>query len=417
MARSLRKVAYSEDRHIIVQCPSCQTKFAVDNSLVAGLEAPRFHCSRCDHVFSFASPSSTGEEAGTQAETSQLAEAPSLFEESAENSDEPMHASFPEDLDEEETQGAFVTPLGSRSSAPHESAPELAAHESAPNPEPAQVQNQWSRFASRFTSRDSFDANAAREVSIRHEPPHEHIEQIPLSFSPSESLSDTALASRPSEIRQATSARDLLGSPDEYLPPSLIPDEAFGPEIESAALPSTALPRATRPWVSFAWVCAPIVAFLCILASGSVLLASSERAAESVSSLLYPSAPQVAPADLMIRNARFKKVVLDSGETVRIISGELVNGSDRTFRDVLVEGMVFDSNGMLVDSVRAHAASGLAKTRLKSLSPDMIESFQARELVRRFELRPGERHEFMVALLSPESASARFFSTRVYSVR
>lgn len=40
------------DEHVIIQCPSCQTKFAVDRISVAHLSAARFHCSRCDHVFS-----------------------------------------------------------------------------------------------------------------------------------------------------------------------------------------------------------------------------------------------------------------------------------------------------------------------------------------------------------------------------
>lgn len=38
--------------HIIVACPSCTTKFAVESSVVAAVEDPRFHCSRCDEVFS-----------------------------------------------------------------------------------------------------------------------------------------------------------------------------------------------------------------------------------------------------------------------------------------------------------------------------------------------------------------------------
>ncbi len=36
----------------IIQCPNCQTKFAVDGTLLAGVDFPRFHCSRCDFVFS-----------------------------------------------------------------------------------------------------------------------------------------------------------------------------------------------------------------------------------------------------------------------------------------------------------------------------------------------------------------------------
>lgn len=36
---------------MIIQCPSCDTKFSVDSSQLADVENPRFHCSRCDHFF------------------------------------------------------------------------------------------------------------------------------------------------------------------------------------------------------------------------------------------------------------------------------------------------------------------------------------------------------------------------------
>ncbi|MFN8389192.1 MAG: zinc-ribbon domain-containing protein [Bdellovibrionota bacterium] len=36
---------------MIIQCPSCSTKFAVDSAQLADVDSPRFHCSRCDHFF------------------------------------------------------------------------------------------------------------------------------------------------------------------------------------------------------------------------------------------------------------------------------------------------------------------------------------------------------------------------------
>jgi hypothetical protein len=41
----------SSEPHVVVACPTCRTKFAVEGSLVASFETPRFHCSRCDAVF------------------------------------------------------------------------------------------------------------------------------------------------------------------------------------------------------------------------------------------------------------------------------------------------------------------------------------------------------------------------------
>ena len=38
---------------MIIQCPACSTKFSVDEQLLDGISAPRFHCSRCSHFFEF----------------------------------------------------------------------------------------------------------------------------------------------------------------------------------------------------------------------------------------------------------------------------------------------------------------------------------------------------------------------------
>lgn len=43
---------------MIIQCPNCDTKFSIDGALVAEVENPRFHCSRCDHYFEHATTAS-----------------------------------------------------------------------------------------------------------------------------------------------------------------------------------------------------------------------------------------------------------------------------------------------------------------------------------------------------------------------
>ena len=37
---------------VIIQCPECQTKFSIDSAALLGIDAPKFHCSRCDYLFS-----------------------------------------------------------------------------------------------------------------------------------------------------------------------------------------------------------------------------------------------------------------------------------------------------------------------------------------------------------------------------
>ena len=56
---SSEKSPLQSDDLLIIQCPECFTRFTVNTELVARAAAPRFHCSRCDHVFPI-------QEAGTQ---------------------------------------------------------------------------------------------------------------------------------------------------------------------------------------------------------------------------------------------------------------------------------------------------------------------------------------------------------------
>ena len=42
---------FSASKNTIVQCPSCLTRYAVEAGSLSHSDTPRFHCSRCDHLF------------------------------------------------------------------------------------------------------------------------------------------------------------------------------------------------------------------------------------------------------------------------------------------------------------------------------------------------------------------------------
>jgi predicted Zn finger-like uncharacterized protein len=46
---------------MIIQCPSCNTKFSIDADQLEGAQKPTFHCSRCGHYFSLNVESAGGE--------------------------------------------------------------------------------------------------------------------------------------------------------------------------------------------------------------------------------------------------------------------------------------------------------------------------------------------------------------------
>jgi len=137
----------------------------------------------------------------------------------------------------------------------------------------------------------------------------------------------------------------------------------------------------------------------------------------SLSARYFPAGAQVAPAGLLIRDLKFRNVSLENGERVQIIGGTIENHTERSFKEILLEGLAFDRGGRQVVSQKADAGSTLAKSRVKSFTTEMIQELQGRKSARRFALEPGGKQEFAIALISDKMPEARYYSARIYSVR
>ena len=55
-SRNPSSLTVSAEPVVVITCPACCTKFAVEGSAVTALDIPRFHCSRCDQIFLLDSP-------------------------------------------------------------------------------------------------------------------------------------------------------------------------------------------------------------------------------------------------------------------------------------------------------------------------------------------------------------------------
>jgi len=196
---------------------------------------------------------------------------------------------------------------------------------------------------------------------------------------------------------------------------------------------SELLPPATGVMSRFGGVIAigaPIIGFLMLLGLLTIGITSTSNSdsgfASSISNFINPGAARVASNDLRVQNLQFKRIALDNGEVVPVISGRLDNGSNERYRQVLLEGLLFDRNGTVVSANRVNAASTLSRARIKSLSTDVINSFQSGQVVKRFDLKPGAAQDFSVVLIGPPAANTkvantkvapRFYSVRIHSVR
>lgn len=341
--------------NLIIQCPSCQARFALAVSALDGVEQPRFHCSRCDHIFSreeYPAPELV-------AEPSTLAAPPSIEE-----------FEFDEHCSASETEDVWTTG--------------------------------WSREPSH-----ALEIPESLDRRVTMEAPHESVRfddasQMSFDFG----TPDTTAAGFNFRF-------GAISAPTETAVPAY--SERL-PIVDD--LPPELLPRRSSPaWRGLLLVAAPLFLFLTVLLGVSYYLRSNPVLSSTLSSRYLPASPQVAPTGLLIRDLKFRNVALENGERVHVIAGLLENRTDRSFKEVILEGLAFDKNGKQLVSQRADAGSTLAKSRIKSLTREMIQELQGRKSARRFLLEPGAKHEFAVALISDKMSAARYYSARIYSVR
>ena len=179
--------------------------------------------------------------------------------------------------------------------------------------------------------------------------------------------------------------------------------------------------NAPGTWSSTLMLGLPVIGALIFFGVLGFTLQANPEIASALSKKAFPAAPQIAPSELFIKNTNFRKVLLDSGESVYVVSGKILNDSPSTFRDVIIEGILFDANGAPLLRTRASASSALAKGRVRSLTPEIIERSQRADTPSDYRMSAGDGQEF--TLVMDESGApdavlkARYFSARVYSVR
>ncbi|MBX7145429.1 MAG: hypothetical protein K1X79_13350 [Oligoflexia bacterium] len=337
------------DTHSIIQCPHCQTKFAIELANIAHLDNPRFHCSRCDHVFVHEAKPREGKRIEEN-----VTPTPPALNKQIEQTEEKTSASVLEQVPR-----GFS--LGAAQPTPTQTAPKLSSPgQQIPEPDQMRFDFQAPTFSA------SSRTNAA-------------LERKPIEYS------------APTFERQPTSSPTL-------------------PDLSS---PSRA---GLSRWASFALMAAPLLFFLSAMVGASAYLSQDPDRADKLITGISGNEPQVAPADLSITKAQFKKITLDSGETAFLISGTLTNASDQDFRDITLEGLGFDASGSVVARTQVDAAATLVKTRVRALSTQMISDLQSGKIKNKQDLRAGQSRDFLFALTSGNPGQARFYSVRVYSV-
>jgi hypothetical protein len=268
-----------------------------------------------------------------------------------------------------------------------------------------------------------------RSISHTGSAPREAEEQLDFPF-PAKTLSSAKESETAAGVAQAKSAAPVINGSDRSLEryraetrsPSLQKPSQLLADLLKAPTPPIAsteqMPETRRHrWSAGLWIIAPTLGFLVLLGTFGAFLSTGTPAAQNAISSLMPSALQAPPGGLYITSTSFRRVPLDNGEVVAVVSGRVRNDSTSAVKKVLLEAIALDARGQPVSSARADLRSDLSGAQLTALSRDSIAELQARERTTGVKLLPGESHDFAVAVTSGNLANAKFYSARIYAAQ
>ena len=376
------KIAHSDftNNQIVIQCPACQTRFSVDSALLDSVTEAKFHCSHCDHLFSRNGDGSTLQAAKKDSAT--------VSSPSSASSDDGVVAIYRDPPKVQAVPRATATP-----------------------PKPLEIPKRW-------------------DTTIQSTPPRETSEppaQVAFQFSEGAKEKEKEAAPKQKETRvqfAKSIADDTIDIPSfGAVKTAPLVDDGRSTTMPSEAIKTPVAPKpltpARDPEPVSMWYCLalPTGAFLLFLLGVALLFQFDGNLASSFMAAAVPGAITPASPDLFVKNTQFQKVTLDSGETVRVVTGTIVNGTESAFRAVELQGVLFDNTGKPIGTVTVNAASTLAKSKIHALTPEMIQDLQSDANSRRLMLHPGESRDFALAFIGSEYAAATNFGARVYSAK
>lgn len=504
----------------IIQCPSCQTKFAVRTAQIEEVKNPRFHCSRCDHLFSleevlvtstpaplrktvtFKPQSLTPPVASTppQPEFEPKPEPPApefprysqpelpqpedeLVEEPEEERDEELVEGIYEDLAEEaesveeedysfeadeegkkiEEEDRTFEPW--RFEAP---AAETAPPQKQPNYEKEQMAFPFEESEEEVPFLDSDEDDEEEEYigspvswmdkvlplqeKARQAPAKqpeededwlsglkgkrkdpepapregprilrkgsEHVEASapPPNIQPQHV--DNEAVRRPTERRPLF--REVSSSPQDYASSS---PKGYRAPVQTSLGDAPVEETAVRKWKTVLVIIIPLLLGLIGLGVLSFRALSNPGAIQGVFSSTLPAGPAIPPPGLFIADVQFKELSLEGGVEIPALTGKVVNKTSETFKEVVVIGGLFDKTGAPLVEAKSNLSSPLHKSRIKSLSVEMLQKLMTEGSSSAFKLKPGDESQFILPFTGAGTGETKImktpahFAAKVFSAR
>lgn len=407
---------------MIIECPSCSTRFRLSNDRLRGLANPSFHCSRCGHRFKLDEQSllhgRTQRNPQAQApsrpflnrpklEGEQLALLPNLKQDFVSSKD-PLPDAQPQVI-QPELPFAVRWPDKSPDLA-YEA--DLRSHFSGRPPlttRPVPVSTH--RTLAQALPAEDLAAVSSEEFITPCRVEVEAPTTAPFIETSQELLSRSVFSSTPQ-----TSAEKALDLP-------VIWENAENSAAASRRRYSSWLQRLTPHSIRQRLLASPLLfitsvpaMFVLLFAALSMLLHTSPTLFKLVTSLPRSAQLLVPPAGLQLVQIEASPLTLDSGKKVLEIHGKIANNTPRGFRDLWLESKIYDqTNHVLARSLFSHHNGLTNAATLTTLSIEAINALQEKESLGSSVIKPGEQLPFRVIMTEPLD-KASWFSSRIYSV-
>jgi hypothetical protein len=441
----------SSEPHIVVACPFCKTKFAIETSLIAAYETPKFHCSRCDSLFDMGQPANTkkyqtptsggsvkkrwvlNDDANDNGNASDTSDRGGVYNSSRiESSDftlgdkalnraqEAVH----DDATSANVEGhAGLSILGFRATTSRRRSSSLTRSEAqaivAGRTEQSQDSTARDPFAvfgpSSGANKDqtgSLETTAAKVQLAVEQQPQTEISRGASSNNKNEGVSPRRLNLFRRDKRQPAVTQELR-------PPlnngNGRDKSATGPLLKRSlgSNHNTGLIKLTLPLLGALGVIS-ITALAARLAPTEI----DKTLSVLIPGIISGRQAELPPVELTVQGLNMQLEQTATKETIPVIRGFINNSSQQRLEDVSIEALGFNAKGELLVRARAPLRSALSREKISDLPLETIRKFQNALSASDSSIKPGEKVSFSIALFLKDAApnEVTYFSARVFSV-
>lgn len=426
-------VERTSEPHIVVACPSCKTKFAVEGSLVAAYDKPRFHCSRCDSIFDLhPKRSETAHSNRTQGQVGQRWVLDDTLSDTTQR--DPRNDDVEQNTSKQTTLKASDFTLGT-----------------IPNPDTLEPRTPFEpiedraglsilgfrptasrRHTTSITRAEAQSIAAHSQSTSRTQPEllEAAIEKTEDPFALFDTPGTTPTpASSPAPLNHTTQTVSTSQQRANLETTGKLKHEPLASQSASQAHETSTKSRANRfsrlsiRTQGLARLSIPLVAaviFLCVVSMATRLMPLTMDSLFGAVSPRFISGrtAHLPPRELSVQDLNLSLEKTQSKETIAVIRGFVSNLSDKTFEDISIEALGFNARGELLVRARAPLRSALSREKISDLPLETVKKFQNVLSASDASIKANEKVAFAVALLAEnvEPHEVTYFSARVFSI-